>query len=269
MICFPGAKINIGLSVLNQRCDGYHNIQSIFYPVTQYNDCIEIIESDRFEFQNHGLAVPGNYKDNLCYKAYMALKADFNIPNVSIRLLKRIPMGAGLGGGSSDASATLLLLNELFRLKLSTKDLMEYASMLGSDCPFFISNKPARVTGRGNAIEPIDFSLKGYLLTIINPGLHISTKEAYENLKITNKRVNFKSAIQQPIGTWKELIWNDFEEYAFSRYPLIPEIKKAMYEAGALFVSMTGSGSSVYALSGHYLELLPGLEKLNKWECRL
>ena len=269
MICFPGVKINIGLSVLNKRCDGYHNIQSIFYPVSNYNDCIEITESKRFEFHNLGITVPGHYRDNLCYKAYMELKADFNIPNVSIKLLKRIPGGSGLGGGSSDGSATLMLLNDMFHLKLDTKSLTEYAARLGSDCPFFIHNKPSYVSGRGNVIEPIDLSLKGYHITIINPGYHISTKEAYENLKITHKRVDFKSAVQQPISTWKELIWNDFEAYAFSKHPELAGIKASLYKAGAIFASMTGSGSSVYAISDVKLNISDTLLKSSFWQGKL
>ena len=269
MICFPGVKINIGLSVLNKRCDGFHNIQSIFYPVSTYTDCIEIIESDAFRFETFGIPVTGNDTDNICYKAYEVLKKDYNLPNVAIRLLKRIPTGAGLGGGSSNASFTLKLLNDLFALNLSNKVLNYYAAKLGSDCPFFILNQPAYISGRGDVIEPVKLDLKGYYLTIINPGFPISTKQAYENIHFSYKRVDFKSAIQQPVTLWKDLIWNDFEHYAFLIQPELSVIKNSLYEAGALFASMTGSGSSVYAISDSKLEMPEQLNKFGFWQGKL
>jgi 4-diphosphocytidyl-2-C-methyl-D-erythritol kinase len=269
MICFPGIKINIGLSVLNKRCDGYHNIHSIFYPVTGYFDCIEIVESDSFQLINSGISISGNDKDNLCYKAYEILKKDFNLPDITIRLLKRIPTGAGLGGGSSNASSTLKLLNDLFDLKLDNTALTNYAASLGSDCPFFIHNKPAYVSGRGNIIEPIDLDLNGYYLTIINPGFSISTRQAYENISPHYKKTDLKTSIKQPVSLWKYLILNDFEKYAFSNHPELTEIKKALYEAGGLFVSMTGSGSSVYAISENFFKLPQQLKKYNSWQGKL
>lgn len=269
MICFPGVKINIGLSVLNKRCDGYHNIKSIFYPVTAYSDCIEIIKADSFKFMKSGVPISGNDKDNLCYKAYEILKKDLYLPDVSIRLLKRIPSGAGLGGGSSNASSTLKLLNELFEMNLSDSALINYAANLGSDCPFFILNQPAYITGKGNIIEPIKLDLKGYYLTIINPGFSISTRQAYENIILSYKKVDLKSAIQQPVNKWKDLIVNEFEKFAFANHPGLSEIKKSLYNSGALYSSMTGSGSSVYAISDFLLNLPSPLKKYNFWQGKL
>jgi len=269
MICFPGAKINIGLSVLNKRCDGYHNIQSIFYPVTGYFDCIEINETDSFEFTKSGLPISGNDRENLCNKAYEILKKDLLLPDVSIRLLKRIPSGAGLGGGSSNASSTLKLLNDLFGLNLSNIALTSYASHLGSDCPFFILNQPAYITGRGDIIEPVGLDLKGYYLTIINPGFSVSTRQAYENISFSYKKVDLKSLIQLPVDKWKDLIINDFEKFAFANHPELSVIKHTFYYSGALYSSMTGSGSSVYAISDHLLKLPQPLEKYNFWQGKL
>jgi len=269
MICFPAVKINIGLSILNKRCDEFHNIQSIFYPVNNYTDCIEIIESNTFHFEKFGIAVPGNESDNLCIKAYDVLKRDFHLPAVTIRLLKRIPSGAGLGGGSSNASSTLILLNDLFNLHLSFNALTKYAANLGSDCPFFIHNQPASVTGRGDIIEPVKLNLKGYYLTIINPGFPISTKLAYENINFSYQKVDFKSAVQQPINLWKDLIWNDFEQFAFLIHPELSIIKKSLYDVGALFASMTGSGSSVYGLSDVKLNIPQNIEKFNFWQGKM
>ena len=266
MISFPGVKINIGLSVLNKRTDGYHNIQSIFYPVTSYNDCIEIIESDKFSFEKHGIVIAGNDNENLCYKAYELLKKDFSLPAVSIKLLKRIPTGAGLGGGSSNASSTLLLLNDLFKLNLSKQILSDYAAKLGSDCPFFILNQAAFINGRGEIIEPIKLDLKGYFLTIINPGFSISTKNAYENIKCNDHPIDIKAVSQLPIWLWKDLICNDFEQFAFSTHPDLLQIKQSLYKSGSLYVSMTGSGSSVYAISESQLNLPKQIKRFGFWQ---
>jgi 4-diphosphocytidyl-2-C-methyl-D-erythritol kinase len=269
MICFPGAKINIGLNIVNKRCDGFHNIQSIFFPVNGYSDSIEIVETDSFQFIKSGLPIAGSDEDNLCYKAYKILKDDLHLPDVSIRLLKRIPSGAGLGGGSSNASSTLKLLNDFFGLNLSNSALINYASNLGSDCPFFIQNEPAYITGRGNIIEPIELDLKSYYLTIINPGFSISTKEAYNNINLHDKKIDLKSAIHQPVNLWKDLIWNDFEKYAFANHSELSVIKQSLYNSGALYSSMTGSGSSVYAISDCILKLPHLLDKYNFWQGKL
>jgi 4-diphosphocytidyl-2-C-methyl-D-erythritol kinase len=254
MIVFPNAKINIGLYVAGKRSDGFHNIESIFYPVP-FRDVLEILPADSFSFHSHGISVTGNAEDNLCVKAYRLLQQDYDLPPIEMHLLKNIPAGAGLGGGSSDASYTLKLLNELFGLNISNDKLAGYAAQLGSDCPFFITNAPCYVTGRGEVLEPIDLSLKGYHITIVHPRIHISTKEAFANLKPSPADISLKEIIQKPVAEWKNWLRNDFEEYAFRTYAVLAEIKQNLYDAGAMYASMSGSGSVVYGISNMKLDV--------------
>jgi 4-diphosphocytidyl-2-C-methyl-D-erythritol kinase len=252
LLCFPNCKINLGLKILNKREDGFHNLETIFYPIA-LRDALEIIQfndvQSQIEFTNTGILAEENEQNNLCIKAYNLLKKDFpQIPNVKMHLHKAIPMGAGLGGGSSDAAFTLKLLNELFHLALSTEQLQLYAKKLGSDCTFFIINKPCIATGRGEILEPIKINLLGYRFLLINPGIHINTGWAFSQLQNFSSNVSLKRIIKQPIQTWKQELQNDFEKYVFDKYPEIEKIKTQLYESGAIYASMSGSGSSVFGL---------------------
>ena len=247
MITFPNAKINLGLNIVSKREDGYHNIESCFYPIPWY-DCLEIIEAASFSFQSYGLDIPGNTDSNLCVKAYELIRADHNIPPVAIHLLKSIPMGAGLGGGSADGAFTLKMLNDLFELKLSNAELETYALELGSDCPFFINNQPAIAKGRGEVLDLLELDLSGYHLSIHNPGIHISTKEAYSGVSPNVPEQRIANLIQEPVSEWKKKLKNDFEASIFPNHPKIEHLKQAMYDAGAIYASMTGSGSTVFGV---------------------
>ncbi|MEQ6166694.1 4-(cytidine 5'-diphospho)-2-C-methyl-D-erythritol kinase [Ekhidna sp. MALMAid0563] len=247
MITFPNAKINLGLNIVSNREDGYHNIESCFYPIP-WRDSLEVIEAASFAFYSYGLDIPGDTSSNLCVKAYELLKADFDIPPIEIHLLKNIPMGAGLGGGSADGAFTLKMLNDIFSLNLTDSQLENYALQLGSDCPFFIKNKPAIARGRGEQLKVIDLDLSGYHIAIHNPGIHISTKEAYAGVKPEQPELHVSEIIQKPISEWKDTLSNDFESSIFPNHPEIEQLKKEMYEAGAIYASMTGSGSTVFGV---------------------
>lgn len=246
MILFPNCKINLGLNITNKREDGYHNLETVFLPIP-FTDVLEILPSDSFEFTATGLLI--NTDDNLCSKAYNLLKQDFpNLPLVKMHLHKAIPLGAGLGGGSSDASFTLRLLNEKFNLNINTEKLIGYALQLGSDCPFFIINKPCIATGRGEILQPINIDLSNYKILIVNPGIHIDTKWAFSKITPKQPSVSIKEIVSQPIETWKEQLQNDFEVPVFAEYPGIAKIKTNLYRQGAVYASLSGSGSTVYGI---------------------
>jgi len=252
VISFPNSKINLGLHILNKREDGYHNLETVFYPVL-FRDALELIpntnnETD-IEFTGSGLALDVKAEDNLCVKAYHLLKKDFpKIPAVKIHLHKAIPMGAGLGGGSADASFMITLLNQKFQLNLSTSQLIDYALQLGSDCPFFIINKPCYATGRGAVLKEITVDLSAYKIILINPGIHINTGWAFSNITPAQSNKPIKEIIQQPIETWKNGLKNDFEEPVFTAHPSVKEIKETMYNQGAVYAAMSGSGSTVFGI---------------------
>jgi len=252
MVVFPGCKINMGINILNKRLDGYHHLQTIFYPVG-IKDALEIIvvpdQPTAVVFSSSGIAIPGDSNQNLCIKAYHLLKKDFPaLAPVQIHLHKTIPIGAGLGGGSADAAFALLLLNQLFELQLSTDSLREYALQLGSDCPFFIYNKPCLATGRGEIIEPIELDLSDYRILVVNPGIHINTTMAFNGITPGLHTTDLMKIIQQPISHWKNLLVNDFEKTVFKQEPAIQDLKESLYHAGALYASMSGSGSSVFGI---------------------
>jgi 4-diphosphocytidyl-2-C-methyl-D-erythritol kinase len=257
MITYPISKINIGLQVTGKRMDGFHNLETIFYPV-QLRDALEVIEADRQEFQLSGLSVEGDPGKNLVVQAYELLKADYKIPPVRIHLHKNIPTGAGLGGGSSDAASMLMLLNDMFRLEISREELMQYALTLGSDCPFFIYGKPVFATGRGEIMEEIWVNLQEYFLILVKPPIHVSTAEAYQNILPHGTRLSLKGLISFPVHKWKGNILNQFERYVFEKYPEVRQIKQILYEQGASFSLMSGSGSCVYGL---FRSEKKGLEK--------
>ncbi len=248
MIVFPNCKINIGLRITSKRPDGYHNIESCFYPIP-WNDALEITEAAAFSFESSGLNIPGDQKSNLVIKAYDLLKVEFDLPPINIHLLKSIPMGAGLGGGSADGAFMLKLLNNRFALQLTDDQLEERALDLGSDCPFFIRNKPVIAKGRGEIFEPIDLDLSGKHILLINPGIHIGSREAYSSVMPVEPKNSLKDLLEnQHISSWKDLIKNEFESSVFTIAPEISEIKEHLYDQGALYASMTGSGSTVYGI---------------------
>ncbi|HSG68224.1 MAG TPA: 4-(cytidine 5'-diphospho)-2-C-methyl-D-erythritol kinase [Bacteroidales bacterium] len=256
MITFPNAKINLGLNVLRKRDNGFHEIESVFLPV-QLHDSLEIMPLDEGppELKVYNMDIPEG--DNLCMKAFRLLEGMFNLPPVEMHLLKGIPMGAGLGGGSSDAAGTLLMLNDIFSLGLSDEKLEELAAKLGSDCAFFVRNKPAFATGRGEILEEIELDLSGKYIMLLMPGFHISTSEAYALVKPLSGRQSPKDIIALPIGNWKGRLVNDFEIPVFHKYPILESLKEELYVCGAVYASMTGSGSAMYGIFNSYPETAP------------
>lgn len=247
MIVFPNAKLNIGLQVVSVRPDGFRNLESCFYPVP-WCDALEIVPAPQTGFSLSGIPVPGAANSNLCRKAYDLLRADYDLPPVSIHLHKNIPIGAGLGGGSADAAFTLRLLNSLFELNLTPEILEDYARQLGSDCAFFIRNVPVFATERGDVFKPLALNLAGINCVIVYPDLHITTAEAYNLVKPQLPVRPLLISLQQPINTWKETISNDFEKALFPQYPILKQIKEELYIKGAVYASMTGSGSAIFGL---------------------
>jgi 4-diphosphocytidyl-2-C-methyl-D-erythritol kinase len=248
MLTFPNAKINLGLNITSKRADGFHNIESCFYPIP-LKDALEIIPSKELKFSSTGIPIPGNSDDNLVLKAYHLIQDDFAIPNVEIILHKNIPMGAGMGGGSADGAFMLSLLNDYFKLNISHEKLEDYALRLGSDCPFFIENKPKLVSGRGEIFENTKLDLSGHYLGLIFPNIHINTSEAYSGIQPKMSNVSVKDAIENnSIDEWKEILKNDFEEGVFKKYPRLQEIKSKFYDDGAIYSSMTGSGSTIFGI---------------------
>ena len=246
MIVYPNAKINIGLNVLEKQADGYHKLSSVFYPVNELCDMLEILPAKHFSFSSSGIAIPGN--SNICVKAFELLKADFEIENVKMHLHKKIPIGAGLGGGSSDGAFALKALNEIFKLKLSIIKLEDYALQLGADCPFFIENSPKYITGIGEKMMDISLDLSPYKLKFIFPELYISTAEAYEGIIPKIPEYNLLDLISEPIESWKSIVKNDFEISAFVKHDYLKNIKQKLYDDGAIYASMTGSGSVIYGV---------------------
>ncbi len=248
MLLFPNAKINIGLQIINRRKDGYHDIRSCFYPVP-WTDILEIVPTERnTTFTASGIPIPEDGGSNLCLKAYHLLKADFDIPPVKMHLHKLIPIGAGLGGGSADASFALKWLNEAFSLQLSDVKLQTYAASIGSDCPFFIKNKPVLASDTGTTLTPFTVDLGGYHILMIFPDQHISTKEAYSGVKPSSPKYDLAATLAQPVEKWKDIVYNDFEDSILPRYPQLKLLKEKLYAAGASYASMTGSGAAFYAL---------------------
>lgn len=250
MICFPNAKINLGLNIVSKRTDGYHNLETIFYPIG-IKDALEIIiHEDQFcdTFVEAGIKVDSTTEDNLVMKALRLMRTKYKFPPVEVHLLKKIPFGAGLGGGSADASFMLKLINSTFGLNISNEELAALAVQLGADCPFFIYNRPVFASGIGEVFDEIDLSLKGYFLVLIKPDIHVPTKDAFAEIKPKQPHISLKEIIKQPVSGWKGLMENDFEKSVFVKYPVIGGLKEDLYKKGALYASMTGSGSSVFGI---------------------
>lgn len=247
MIVFPNAKINIGLNVVSKRPDGYHNLETIFYPV-ELSDALEMVEAKETILTTSGIQIEGPPSENLILKAYNLIKKDYNLPPVKFHLHKAIPFGAGLGGGSSDAAFTLKMLNEYFNLGLTMEVLEKYAVQIGADCPVFIQNKPTFASGIGNEFKDVDLSLSSFKIAILKPKISVGTPEAYRNVTPGKPKISLDEAIKNPIETWKESIVNDFEKSVFLQYPEIADLKKLLYNQGAVYASMSGSGSAVYGI---------------------
>src|ERR1019366_1275335 len=251
MLTFPNSKINLGLNIIEKRYDGFHSIESVFYPVGLC-DALEVIEntdntSERIIFTSSGIEIPGNINDNLCWFAYYLVANDYHLPNVKTHLHKHIPVGAGLGGGSSDAAFFIRLLNDKFELRISWGEMHNYARQLGSDCSFFISNKPAFAEGKGDEYESMKLDLSNYFIAIICPNIHINTAKAYSGvIPKPSIRSLENDILNLLIEQWKNFIHNDFEDSIFPPFPEIKKIKEQLYLSGAEYVSMSGSGSSVY-----------------------
>ena len=252
MIVFPNAKINVGLHILEKRADGFHNIETVFYPIG-WSDALEVIaykgkSQNRVHFSSSGIPIPGNSQDYLCVKAYHLMARDYDLPPVKIHLHKIIPIGAGLGGGSSDAAFFIKAVNALFELGLSFGELHHYARQLGSDCSFFINNKPCFAEGKGDEMEPQEVSLKGKFLMLVKPDIHINTAMAYAGVKPRASKVSLAQQVQLPLSKWKQQIYNQFEETVFVHSREIGGIKEKFYDLGAVYAAMSGSGSSVYGI---------------------
>jgi 4-diphosphocytidyl-2-C-methyl-D-erythritol kinase len=251
MIAHPNPKINIGLYITEKRPDGFHNLETIFYPIENKKDKIEIelAEDAKTTLLVYPDNLTANPEENLCMKAYRLLEREYKVPFLTITLHKEIPTGAGLGGGSSDAAFVLKMVNEIAGLNLRNDELKNYAVRLGSDVPFFIENQPVFATGRGEITEPISLDLNHKTITIVKPPFSISTAEAYRNIIPKKSPINLREAIRQPVEMWKELIVNDFEEPLFKLYPKLAQIKQELYDAGSEYVSLSGSGSAIYAIT--------------------
>lgn len=273
MICFPNAKINIGLNITGRRPDGFHNIETVLFPV-ELCDVLEFVEDRNpgetdYRLNVTGLELKTAPEDNICIKAYRLLKKVYDIPKISIHLHKIIPVGAGLGGGSSDAAYMLKNLNKVFHLNISNKMLQDYAGKLGSDCPFFINNNPVFAYETGNKFIEIDLNLSGYYIVIIYPNLQISTSSAYSEAFIKTPEKSIRDTIKLPLKEWENVIQNDFEKTIFPEYPEIKNIKKELYNMGAIYASMSGSGSTLYGIFDSVPEIKQSLRNYFIWQYRI
>jgi 4-diphosphocytidyl-2-C-methyl-D-erythritol kinase len=268
VISFPPCKINLGLNVLSKRADGYHDIETCFYPVP-LTDILEIIPSNLFSFSFSGEEIPGKLEDNLCLKAYQLLKSAFPLGPVKLHLHKTIPMGAGLGGGSSDAAHTLLLLNQVFHLEITREKLQYYASQLGSDCTFFIQDHPQIGTGKGEILTATRVNLKGYSLVLVKPATHVLTANAYANISVQTPKRSIPEILNLPLASWKENLVNDFEKSTLLTHPIVGQIKQKLYSLGARYACMSGSGSSVFGIFEKPVDLRTEFTGLYYWSGEL
>ncbi len=274
MLTFPNAKINLGLNIIRKRPDGYHDLQSVFYPIG-LRDALEVIENtskttERIQFTTSGIAIPGEIKYNLCWFAYHLIANDYKLPNVKVHLHKQIPIGAGLGGGSADAAFFIRLLNDTFELGLSWGEMHHYARQLGSDCSFFITNRPAYAQAKGDEYETINLDLSHYFVALVYPPIHINTAKAYSGVVPTMPTHSLENDIVNlPITKWKDRINNDFEKSIFPQFHSIKTIKDKLYKLGAVYASMSGSGSSVYGIFKSETNLKSEFKNCFLWEGKL
>lgn len=258
MISFPNAKINLGLYITEKRSDGFHNLETVFLPVG-WSDILEFAKSDKLVFTSSGISIDSAPESNLVMKAYQLLKREFNIPPLKVHLHKQIPFGAGLGGGSSDAAFTLRMLNREFDLKLDNQKLCEYAAELGSDCPFFFINQPVYATGRGEIMTPVNLSLNNLFMLLVKPPVEVATSNAFRFVVPQKTEVFLPDLLELPVEQWQGKIMNQFESSVFQQYPVIGEVKSRLYDLGAIYASMSGSGSCVF---GFFREIPVGWQHL-------
>ncbi len=272
MICFPNAKINIGLNITGRKPDGFHIIETILFPV-ELCDVLEFVEDNKnneeYNLNCTGIKLNVSAEDNICIRALRLIKKDYNVPKISIHLHKIIPVGSGLGGGSSDAAHMLKTLNKAFHLNISNKKLQRYASHLGSDCPFFINNSPAFAYETGNKFREIDLTLDGYYIVIVYPNIHISTGLAYSKAFIKQPGVSLEKTVHLPVAEWKNTVKNDFENTVFPKYPVLRNIKKELYNMGALYASLSGSGSALYGIFDSTPEIKERFGNYFVWQFRI
>ncbi len=254
MIVFPNGKINLGLSVLNKRTDGFHNIESVVYPVPIY-DALEFQPSKKFTLSLYGMKIPGEIENNIVFKAWKLLQDEHQIPPIEIKLFKGIPIGSGLGGGSSDAAFLIKSLNEYFELGLSTKTLFQFTEKLGSDCPFFIKNEATLIQGRGEILKRLDLSLKGKHIVIVCPEIQISTQKAFQNIQPSKPKIELREVISLPIEQWQDKLVNGFERLIFKKYPTLKKAKTILKNEGSFYTSLTGSGAAIYGIFDHTIDL--------------
>ena len=252
MITFPNAKINLGLNIVEKRPDGYHNLETLFYPIA-LQDILEITprkgdSAEKYTLTMYDAPFDGNIDDNLVIKAYNVLAADYTLPSLDFFLYKKVPTGAGLGGGSADAAFALKMINDLAGLSLGDDELEKYAARIGADCAFFVRNKPAFATGIGNILTPTEVSLAGYTIVLVKPEIHISTKDAYAQVAPMRPEIPITEIVKRPIAEWRSLLVNDFEKSVFAKYPEVAAIKEKLYELGAEYASMSGSGSAFFGI---------------------
>lgn len=258
MIIFPIAKINLGLNVVERRTDGYHNLETVFFPVA-LKDALEVTVMDEAfpsdydcDLKVSNIAIEGDEQKNLVVKAYNLLKQDFpQMPRVHAHLYKAIPTQAGMGGGSSDCAAMLVLLNRMFELGLTEQQLIGYAARLGADCAFFVLNTPSYAEGIGEQLMPINLSLDDYWLAVVRPNIPVPTKEAFSLITPARPEKNCRDVVQQPISSWRHDLKNDFEKSVFALHPEIGAIKQRLYDMGAEYAAMSGSGSAVFGIFSH------------------
>jgi len=272
MIAFPNAKINLGLNIVAKREDGYHNIETVFYPIG-WSDILEIVPSQTptktAQFKVTGTKIIGSKQKNLCLAAYNLLKEKYNLPPVQIHLHKMIPVGAGLGGGSSDAAATVLALNKIFNLNIPKNEREQLASSLGADCAFFIQNKPLFAKEKGDEFEALNINLENYFITVVKPDVYVSTESAYKKITPKVPSLSIKEIIAKPVNDWKELLVNDFEDKIFKKHPVIQHIKNELYNSGAIYASMSGSGSAVYGIFEEEISLKSMFAEYELWSGRM
>lgn len=269
MVTFPPCKINLGLHVIARRQDGYHDIETCFYPVP-WTDMLDVVPSREFSFASSGGRVPGPSADNLCVRAWNLVKTEYGIGPVSIHLHKLIPIGAGLGGGSSDGAFTLKNLNRIFELRITQEKLKAFAGKLGSDCAFFIDSAPCIGTGRGEVLTEVSLTLKGKFLIIVKPDVQISTARAYGGISPRTPSLSIREIIEEhPLSEWRDLLQNDFEKHLFKEFPLVEAIHQKLYALGALFARMTGSGSAVFGIFDEPVDLRKEFETFTYWSGHL